>query len=275
MFSDQGGFWRHEGWGEPAALNGVVHLVYAQHGAGTDPGDVFYIRSTDSGVTFAAPLKLNTDSTTRPQWQPNISVSPAGTLLATWYDARESTTCTKGNPGVPCYRMWARKSTDNGVTWLADMSFSDVVTPLPGQSDPNIVTGYAGDYDYGSALQTTHVTSWDDGRVTIGGQSQQDTFFDQEPAGAAGNITLSAAKRKVNGINTVRLTWSGANSNQVDIYRCVQQGGACNPVVIVTTANDGDYVDSTGDTGQARYQYRVCEAGTQTCSNIVTAAFQQ
>ena len=35
MFSDQGGFWRHEGWGEPAALNGVVHLVYAQHGTGS------------------------------------------------------------------------------------------------------------------------------------------------------------------------------------------------------------------------------------------------
>ncbi len=151
---------------------------------GPDPGDVFYIRSTDSGVTFSAPFKLNTDSTTRPQWQPNLSVSPGGTVFAVWYDARESTTCAKGNPGVPCYRMWGRKSTDNGATWLADMTFSDVVAPLPGQSDPNIVTGYAGDYDYGSALLAKHVTSWDDGRVAISGASQQDTFFDQELAGA-------------------------------------------------------------------------------------------
>ena len=98
MFSDSGGYWRHEGWGEPAAFNNVVHLVYAQHGTGADPGDVYYIRSTDSGVTFGAPFKLNTDSTTRPQWQPNLSVSPSGTLFATWYDARESTSCTKGNP---------------------------------------------------------------------------------------------------------------------------------------------------------------------------------
>ena len=143
MFPDSGGFWRHEGWGEPAAFNNVVHLVYAQHGTGADPGDVYYIRSSDGGVTFGAPLKLNTDSTTRPQWQPNLSVSPSGTLLATWYDARESTTCTKGNPGVPCYQMWSRKSNDNGVTWLADDTLSDVVSPLPGQSDPNIVTGYA------------------------------------------------------------------------------------------------------------------------------------
>ena len=101
MFPDGGGYWRHEGWGEPAAFNNVVHLVYAQHGTGSDAGDVYYIRSSDGGVTFGAPFKLNSDSTTRPQWQPNISVSPSGTLLATWYDARESTTCTKGNPGSP------------------------------------------------------------------------------------------------------------------------------------------------------------------------------
>ena len=35
MFTDGGGYWRHEGWGEPAAYNNVVHLVYAQHGAGS------------------------------------------------------------------------------------------------------------------------------------------------------------------------------------------------------------------------------------------------
>src|SRR5947207_2854551 len=85
MFTDNGGYWRHMSWGEPAAYNGVVHLVYSQHGTGSDAGDVYYIRSTDRGVTFGTPLKLNTDSTTRPQWQPNLSASPGGTLLATWY----------------------------------------------------------------------------------------------------------------------------------------------------------------------------------------------
>src|SRR5256885_12158794 len=148
MFS---GYWRHMGWGEPAALNGVVHYVYAQHGAGADAGDVMYIRSTDSGVTFSAPFKLNTDATTRPQWQPNLSVSDAGTVFATWYDGRESASCTLGNSAVPCYRMWSRKSNDNGVSWQPDMQFSDVVSPLPAQPDPGIQATYAGDYDYGSA----------------------------------------------------------------------------------------------------------------------------
>ena len=130
-----------------------------------DPGDVYYIRSTDGGVTFAAPFKLNTDSTTRPQWQPNLSVSPSGTLLATWYDARDSASCTVGNTGVPCYRMYSRRSNDNGANWLPDDTLSDVVSPLPGQPDPGIVAVYVGDYDYGSASATKAVTSWADGRV--------------------------------------------------------------------------------------------------------------
>jgi len=80
-----------------------------------------------------------------------------------------------------------------------------------------------------------------------------------------GPIQLSAQKKKINGINSVRLTWGGANSANVDVYR--------NRVVVATTPNDGQYDDSTGDTGRAQYMYKVCEAGTQTCSNTVTVNF--
>src|SRR6266567_305885 len=185
MFTDGGGYWRHEGWGEPAAYNGVVHYVYAQHGAGSDAGDVYYIRSTDKGQTFSAPLKLNTDATTRPQWQPNLSVSQDGTVFATWYDARESASCTRGSPGVPCYRMWARRSTDNGASWLTDQTFSDVVSPLPAQPDPGIQATYAGDYDYATSSTNQHLHAWVDGRVAISGSSQQDAFHDRQSVGGA------------------------------------------------------------------------------------------
>jgi len=156
-----GCYWRHEGWGEPAAFNNVVSLVYAQQGGAGDAGDVYYIRSTDMGVTFGAPVKLNTDSTTTRQWMPNLSASPTGTLLATWYDGRDGTSCVYGSP-APCYRMYSRKSNDNGATWQPDMALSDVVSGLPAQNDPGIQPTYAGDYDYGSAITQKHVTSWTD-----------------------------------------------------------------------------------------------------------------
>jgi len=193
MFPDGGGYWRHEGWGEPAVLNHVVSYVYDQHGTGSDPGDVYYIRSTNSGVTFSAPLKLNADATTRPQWQPNLSVSPTGTLFAVWYDARESASCTRGNSAVPCYRMWARRSTDNGATWLSDQTFSDVVSPLPAQPDPGIQATYAGDYDYASSSPNQHLHAWVDGRVAILGSSQQDAFHDRQSVGAVSPTPTATA----------------------------------------------------------------------------------
>src|SRR5262249_39259109 len=50
-----------------------------------------------------------------------------------------------------------------------------------------IVGCYAGDYDYGSALTGFHNSAWVDGRgPIISNQSQQDTFFDKEPAGTTG-----------------------------------------------------------------------------------------
>jgi hypothetical protein len=175
-------YWRHMSWGEPAAYNHVVSYVYAAK-TGSDPGDVFYIRSTDSGATFSAPFQLNANTDpTKAQWQPNLSVSDGGTLLATWYDEapRVAASCQPSSPSTPCYQMHARKSIDNGVTWLADDTLSDVVSPLPLQPDPGIVSVYVGDYDYASAILSKNVTSWADGRVIINGASQQDAFTDRE-----------------------------------------------------------------------------------------------
>ena len=180
-------YWRHMGWGEPAAFNHVVSLVYASRNTGTgDPGDVFYIRSTDSGVTFSAPFQLNTNTDpTKAQWMPNLSVSEAGTLLSTWYDEspRTSASCQPSSPTNLCYQMHSRKSPDNGVTWLADETTSDVASPLPLQGDPGIQPTYVGDYDYGSAILTKHVTSWVDGRNPINSASQQDAYTDRDPVG--------------------------------------------------------------------------------------------
>jgi len=176
MYTNGGGYWRYMGWGEPAAYNHVVHYVYSARNTGTgDPGDVFYIRSTDGGVTFSAPFQLNSNTDPlKAQWEPNISVSPSGSVFAVWYDERDgggASTCTPG-VNTPCYRMYARRSNDNGVTWLTDYTFSDVVSPLPAQP--------GSDYDYASALATKHLSSWVDGRVPINGIYQEDAFTDRE-----------------------------------------------------------------------------------------------
>jgi len=80
-----------------------------------------------------------------------------------------------------------------------------------------------------------------------------------------GQITLTARGYKVHGRQTVDLSWTGATSNNVDVYR--------NGVLIVTTLNDGFYTDPTVGRGHATYTYQVCNAGSQTCSNQATVRF--
>jgi hypothetical protein len=80
-----------------------------------------------------------------------------------------------------------------------------------------------------------------------------------------GKITLSARGRQAHGRRTADLRWSGANSPTVDIFR--------DNVFLVNTSNDGSYTDQIGGSGHGTFTYKVCEAGTQTCSNDATVTF--
>jgi len=187
--------WRETGYGIPAVgPNGVVMYVYAAHGAGSDPSDVYFIRSTDNGVTWGTPVKLNTDSTTEPQWMPSLRVTPSGVVEATWYDRRNTSDGTN-------YERFARISSDNGATWGPDQALSTVLIPQPNQADSSVQACYAGDYNYTTASANTGFDTWTDGRVSISPNGpQQDVFFHQIPlqlptatAGAPGTITSSSA----------------------------------------------------------------------------------
>ena len=78
--------------------------------------------------------------------------------------------------------------------------------------------------------------------------------------------TLHARGYKVHGLQTVDLFWNGVTTANVDIYR--------NGVLITTMPNDGGaYTDHINLTGGGTYTYRICEAGTGNCSNMVTVRF--
>jgi len=85
------------------------------------------------------------------------------------------------------------------------------------------------------------------------------------PTPTAGQITLSARGYKVQGRQTVDLSWNGATSNNIDVYR--------NGVLIATVPNISSYTDHIAARGKGTYTYRVCDAGTQNCSNQVTVRF--
>ena len=80
-----------------------------------------------------------------------------------------------------------------------------------------------------------------------------------------GSITLSATSYKVKGFQKVDLSWDGATSTNVDVYRDGSK--------ITTTANDGFYTDNIDKKGGGTYTYQIYEEGTSTCSNESTVIF--
>ena len=82
---------------------------------------------------------------------------------------------------------------------------------------------------------------------------------------STGGISLSAVGRKVKGVQHADLSWSGATSASVDVFR--------DGVRVTTTANDGAHTDNIGKSGGGTYTYRVCEAGTTVCSNQASVTF--
>jgi len=78
-------------------------------------------------------------------------------------------------------------------------------------------------------------------------------------------VNLSATGYKIKGAQRVDLSWTGATSATVDVYR--------NGVRIVTTANDGTQSDALNKKGNGTYTYQLCEAGTSVCSNTARVVF--
>ncbi|HVS31373.1 MAG TPA: S8 family serine peptidase [Thermoanaerobaculia bacterium] len=134
-----------------------------------------------------------------------------------------------------------------GWSW----AFGDGATST--QQHPSHTYAAAGTY-------TVQLTVTDNGGAT-GSTSQSVTVSTTTTTG----ITLSATGYKVKGVHHADLTWSGATSTSVDVWR--------NGSKITTTANDGAHTDNIGLKGSGTYTYKVCEAGTTTCSNEATVTF--
>jgi hypothetical protein len=176
---------------------GYAYVVFQADGDGADQVDVFFIRSTDGGVTWSAPRCINKapavtlggDPTTNDNWQPAISVSATtGQVTVSLYDRREDTSAADGDPANSRIKLYRAISTDGGLVWFNEPFSTVAMRPAAG-SDPLANPNYMGDYN-GSATTGALVTkTWADFRNTCtppggaanpcspSGRGDQDAFF--------------------------------------------------------------------------------------------------
>lgn len=105
------------------APDGTLHVVLRDavtaHDGVHSNGDIFHVRSTDGGLTWSAPVRVDDGPApgNRPDdgaWHPEIAVTPDGTVVVAYEDARASE------------NVWATRSTDNGQTWSPSVRVSTV-----------------------------------------------------------------------------------------------------------------------------------------------------
>src|SRR5947207_10528237 len=71
--------------------NNNIYMLASVLPPGRSTTDVMFVRSTDGGLTFGTPHRINDDGLTNKwHWFGTFSVAPNGRLDAVWYDSRNA-----------------------------------------------------------------------------------------------------------------------------------------------------------------------------------------
>lgn len=162
----------------------VGHTVYALcsvNPPGSDPLDIMFSRSTDAGVTWSDPVRVNDDTGNNWQWFGTMSAAPNGRIDVVWLDTRR-------NPGTYWSSLYYSYSEDGGVTWSENERLSEAFDPHMGWPNQNKM----GDYFHMVSDDTGFSLAW---AGTFNGE--QDVFFGRKTVGVTAAPETSAATLSV------------------------------------------------------------------------------
>jgi hypothetical protein len=144
-----------------------------------DPGDVMFAASTDGGVSWNAPIKINDDSSDlNTQWFGTMSVAPNGRIDAIWLDTRDAIT------GSDTSALYYSYSMDQGINWSVNEKLSPLFDPHVGYPNQQKMGDY---FDMISDNNGAHL-AWAN---TLNGE--QDVYYTHiVPADITGTSAASA-----------------------------------------------------------------------------------
>lgn len=139
--------------------NGNIYVTWCDARSG-DP-DIYFSRSTDRGVSWSSPLRINDDQlgNSKMQCWPWIEVNETGKIAIVYYDSRNTTS----NDIIEAYLA---HSEDNGISFT-NYKLSSVPSPT---NQPNTAVRF-GDYIGVDYVNTSIIPVWTDERS--GGTNQE------------------------------------------------------------------------------------------------------
>jgi immune inhibitor InhA-like protein len=153
-------------------VNGNIYVTFANNPAGVDKADIFVVQSTDGGVTWGAPVRVNDDATTTDQWQPTLAVTPDGANLGIFYYSRQ-----EDPAGNNLFKFYGRTASISGpaLNFSPSFAISDVASLPEFGRDSVVNPTYMSDYDHAVGTPGAFHVIWSDNRNDLpGGAPRKD-----------------------------------------------------------------------------------------------------
>ncbi len=191
----------------PAGLDGMVFLAIDHSGGATNNNiymlasvvpsgrsttDVMFVRSTDGGLTFSTPKKINDDPVNPSKWHwfGTFSVAPNGRLDAVWYDTRNAA----NNTDSQLFYSW---STDAGVTWAPNVAVSIAFNPFEGYPNQSKIGDYITMVSDSTGADVAYSATFNFNASR--NQHEEDVYYVRVAPTTSGLNLLSAASRLTHG----------------------------------------------------------------------------
>jgi hypothetical protein len=121
-----------------STTNNSIYMAASVQPFGAATGsDVMFVRSTDGGLTFSPPRRVNDDPINPSKWHwfGSLSVAPHGRIDAVWLDSRNAANNTDS-------QLFYSYSLDGGNSWSPNVAVSDPFNPFLGYPNQNKIGDY-------------------------------------------------------------------------------------------------------------------------------------
>ena len=120
------------------STNDNLYMLASIQPSGFSNGsDVMFVRSTNGGITFSTPRRINDDPVNHAKWHwfGTLSVAPSGRIDVVWYDTRNS-------PNNVTSQLFYSFSIDGGNTWSPNVAVSNTFNPFIGYPNQSKIGDY-------------------------------------------------------------------------------------------------------------------------------------